>query len=69
MSPRYTYDALNLFYFSIRLTSLFLLWTLAEYLLHRFMHINHSLNIFYHIHQQYNPYIVFQLKKNMSQFH
>jgi sterol desaturase/sphingolipid hydroxylase (fatty acid hydroxylase superfamily) len=54
MSPRLTLDALNLLYFSTRLTALFLLWTLAEYFLHRFMHINHSLNIFFHIHRHHH---------------
>ena len=41
-----------LFYF--RLVFWFLVWTLAEYLLHRFMHYNHSLNIFFKIHRHHH---------------
>ena len=44
--------------FYIRLFIWFLIWTLAEYLIHRFMHFNHKLNIFYRIHRYHHsiPY-------------
>jgi sterol desaturase/sphingolipid hydroxylase (fatty acid hydroxylase superfamily) len=47
-------NEINLFLFLFRLIFWFLTWTLAEYFLHRFMHYNHPLNIFFRIHRHHH---------------
>ena len=51
----------------IRFCFWFLMWTLAEYLLHRLMHYNHSLNIFFKIHRHHHniSLSILTSKKNM----